>query len=610
MRGLAVGTVTAVAAVGAILLVRRASLRWGATDDELRMMLPGDDQLPHPDLTATRGISIGATPSEVWPWLAQLGQNRGGFYSYDWLESASRASRSATSTSIRPDLQIRTVGEDVNLAPEVALSVVELEEERHLVLRGAVAADGTDIGAPYDFTWAFVLQPRPDGSTRLVVRERYVYLTDWAAGTRRADRDGELPDDRADAAGHPGPGGACRPAGQRPVAARSVIGALRPRSCRPARNLVDACENRRMAAIDPDSPRYARQRVLPGWGVGAQQRLADAHVVVLGAGGLGSAVVPALVAAGVGRITVVDDDRVEATNLHRQTLHSPTDVGRPKVDSAADAAAALSPETTVVAVPRRFDEGNAVELLADADLVIDGTDDILTRYVADDAAARAGIPLVWGSAAKFSGQVGVSWEARGVSYRDLFPEPPADAGLSCEVDGILPTVCTVTGGMMAGEALKVLTGVGEPLLGRVVVYDALSGRTREIAYRRAADAARLPRPAARRCRAAPEPTGEIDAATLSDELASGSPPMLLDVREPWEAAIAAITGSTLIPLGELGDRVGELDPAASVVVYCHLGVRSEYAARLLAGAGFARVRNLAGGIDAWSRTVDATVVRY
>ena len=374
-----------------------------------------------------------------------------------------------------------------------------------------------------------------------------------------------------------------------------------------------------MDAIQPDSPRYARQRVLPGWGVGAQQRLADAHVVVLGAGGLGSAVVPALVAAGVGRVTVVDDDRVETTNLHRQTLHSPADVGRAKVDSAADAAAALSPETTVVAVPRRFDEADADELLADADLVIDGTDDILTRYVADDAAARAGIPLVWGSAAKFSGQVGVSWEARGVSYRDLFPEPPADAGLSCEVDGILPTVCTVTGGMMAGEALKVLTGVGEPLLGRVVVYDALSGRTREIAYRRAADAA--PRPAAPAVapatpprpaapRPAPEATGEIDAATLSDELGSESPPTLLDVREPWEAAIAAITGSTLIPLGELGDRVGELDPAASVVVYCHLGVRSEYAARLLAGAGFARVRNLAGGIDAWSRSVDATVVRY
>jgi adenylyltransferase/sulfurtransferase len=367
-------------------------------------------------------------------------------------------------------------------------------------------------------------------------------------------------------------------------------------------------------AIDPDSPRYARQRVLPGFGAAGQRRLADAHVVVLGAGGLGSAVVPALVAAGIGRVTVVDDDRVEITNLHRQTLHTPDDVGRTKVESATDAAAALSPETVVRPVPHRFDASNADELLADADLVIDGTDDILTRYVTDDAAARAGIPLVWGSAAKFSGQVGVSWEARGVSYRDLFPEPPADAGLSCEIDGILPTVCTVTGGLMAGEALKLLTGIGEPLLGRVIVYDALNARTREIVYQRATDVAARARgldtPASRATR---PPAGEVDAVdadALAGELASAAPPILLDVREPWEAEIAAIPGSTLIPLGELGDRVGELDPAASVVVYCHLGVRSEYAARQLAGVGFGHVRNLAGGIDAWSRTVDSTVARY
>lgn len=369
-----------------------------------------------------------------------------------------------------------------------------------------------------------------------------------------------------------------------------------------------------MPSLDPASPRYARQRVLPGFGAAGQQRLADAHVVVLGAGGLGSAVVPILVAAGVGRLTVVDDDRVDETNLHRQILHGPVDVGRLKVESATDAAAALSPDTVVVPVPRRFDESNADELLADADLVVDGTDDILTLYVADAAAARAGIPLVWGSAARFGGQVGVSWEARGVSYRDLFPEPPADGGLSCEVDGILPSVCTVTGGLMAGEALKLLTGIGEPLLGRVAVYDALSGRTREIAYRRA-DEPEAPAPAAGRAeREAPVSTpgaiAEVDAPTLAAELAEGAAPVLLDVREPWEAEIAAIDGSMLIPLGDLEDRMGELDAAASVVVYCHLGVRSEYAARLLAGHGFGDVRNLAGGIDAWSREVDDGVVRY
>lgn len=366
-----------------------------------------------------------------------------------------------------------------------------------------------------------------------------------------------------------------------------------------------------MPPLDPHAPRYARQRVLPGVGVPGQQRLADAHVVVLGAGGLGSAVVPILAAAGVGRLTIVDDDRVDETNLHRQVLHAPADVGRLKVESATDAATALSPDTLVIPVPRRFDEANADELLSDADLVVDGTDDILTRYVADAAAARAGIPLVWGSAARFGGQVGVSWEARGVSYRDLFPEPPADGGLSCEVDGILPSVCTVTGGLMAGEVLKVLTGVGEPLLGRVAAYDALSGRTREIAYRREA-----PAPATsvgrggREAPASRPHVADIDAASLAAELDGAEAPLLLDVREPWEAEIATIDGSVLIPLGVLGERVGELDPAASVVVYCHLGVRSEYAARMLASAGFTAVRNLAGGIDAWSRTVDEGVVRY
>lgn len=358
-----------------------------------------------------------------------------------------------------------------------------------------------------------------------------------------------------------------------------------------------------MPPLDAAAPRYARQRVLPGVGASGQQRLADAHVVVLGAGGLGSAVVPILVAAGVGRLTVVDDDRVDETNLHRQVLHAPADVGRLKVESATDAAAALSPDTLVIPVAGRFDEANADGLLSDADLVVDGTDDILTRYVADAAAARAGIPLVWGSAARFGGQVGVSWEARGVSYRDLFPEPPADAGLSCEVDGILPSVCTVTGGLMASEVLKVLTGIGEPLLGRVALYDALSGRTREVAYRRDAPGSR-PAPVSR------PGIPQIDAPSLAAELADAEAPLLLDVREPWEAEIATIDGSVLIPLGELADRLGELDAAASVVVYCHLGVRSEHAARMLAAAGFTDVRNLAGGIDAWSRTVDEGVVRY
>ncbi|WP_448811412.1 SRPBCC family protein [Agromyces bauzanensis] len=179
VRGMVTGAAVAAAVVGAVALVRRASLRWGASDEELRMELPGDDLLPAPDLEATRAISIDAAPADVWPWIAQLGQNRGGFYSYDWLENLVGVDI-RTAGRIVPELRVRAVGDVVNLAPTVALTVTALEEERHLVLRGAVALDGTGEGAPYDFTWAFVLLRRFDGSTRLIVRERYAYLTGWA----------------------------------------------------------------------------------------------------------------------------------------------------------------------------------------------------------------------------------------------------------------------------------------------------------------------------------------------------------------------------------------------------------------------------------------------
>lgn len=180
VRRLIAATALAAAVAWLILVVRRTSLRWGATDDEVSMALAGDDLLPAPDLRATRAITIAAAPSAVWQWLAQLGQNRGGFYTYDWLENLVGV-EIHSADSIEPELQILAVGEDVNLAPGVALAVVHLEEDRALVLRGAVAPDGTSAGAPYDFTWAFVLQPRSDGSTRLIIREQYAYLTDWAA---------------------------------------------------------------------------------------------------------------------------------------------------------------------------------------------------------------------------------------------------------------------------------------------------------------------------------------------------------------------------------------------------------------------------------------------
>lgn len=357
---------------------------------------------------------------------------------------------------------------------------------------------------------------------------------------------------------------------------------------------------------DPRAARYARQRILPGFGDAGQARLAAAHAVVIGAGGLGSAVLPILAAAGVGKITVVDDDLVDETNLHRQILHGADDLGRAKVESAADTVHRQSPQTAVIAHRGLFTAGTAPTILAGADILIDGSDNNETRFVANDAAAAAGIPLVWGSALRWSGQVGIAWS--GTDYRDLFPDGPDSEADTCEVAGILPPVCTVIGGLMATEALKLLTGIGEPLIGRVALFDALSGTTRELRYAR--DPARDAAPPAAAATPAAASDRSLSARDLAALLGDETPPVLLDVREPHEFAIAALPGAVLIPLGELPARIGELDPAAPTVVYCHLGVRSATALARLESAGFADAHHLAGGVDAWSRTVDPSLPRY
>ncbi|MEO6115594.1 MAG: ThiF family adenylyltransferase [Pseudolysinimonas sp.] len=377
------------------------------------------------------------------------------------------------------------------------------------------------------------------------------------------------------------------------------------------------------SSVDPDSPRFLRQLVLSGFGAEAQRRLAESHVLVIGAGGLGSAIIPALAAAGVGTISIIDDDAVEASNLARQTIHGIADVGRPKVDSAADAVTRLSPDTTVIRHNDRFVEANSFDLLLDADLLIDGSDTFATRYAANDAATIRGIPMVWGSAAQYSGQVGVAWDEKGVDYRDLFPiQPSDDEAQSCELVGVLPTVCAVIGAMMAGEALKLLTGIGEPLIGRVASFDALTGTTREIEYRRDPDAARPGSLEERTAVRDPDPERSIEPATLQRLLAGPTtrgihetPPLLLDVREAPEASFVSLPDSVLIPLGQLPDRLDELATQAggrdtSIVVYCHHGVRSARALEVLEKAGFTKVRHLTGGIDAWSVQIDPELARY
>ncbi|UAJ80899.1 ThiF family adenylyltransferase [Leifsonia sp. ZF2019] len=357
--------------------------------------------------------------------------------------------------------------------------------------------------------------------------------------------------------------------------------------------------------------RYARTIRLPGFGMLAQRRLHAARVLVVGAGGLGSAVLPLLASTGFGTIGIVDDDRVEPSNLPRQTVHTPADIGRLKTDSAAETVRAIDPESEVRLFAERLTAANAREIIAGFDLVLDGSDNFPTRYLVNDAAMLAGVPVVWGAVHQAGGQVGLSWAAQGPHYRDLFPVPPEPGSIpSCAEAGALPSVCGTIGSLMVGEAIKLVTGTGEPVLGRVIVHDALHGTFREVAYER--DPAGEPVTGLIDYDAFCGVSDTVSAGELHARLLAGEPHTLLDVREPWEADIAEIPGSLLVPLG-----VVQRDPAGvaarlgtePLVLVCHHGVRAETARRLLADVG-APGLVLAGGIDAWARDVDPSLPRY
>lgn len=362
--------------------------------------------------------------------------------------------------------------------------------------------------------------------------------------------------------------------------------------------------------------RFSRQVALPGFGTTAQAKLRASSVLVIGAGGLGSAVIPALAAAGVGTIGIIDDDRVELSNLHRQYIHGLADVGRSKVSSAADAVASISADTRVVAIEERLSSANALRLVGAFDLVIDGSDNFPTRYLANDAAALSGIPLVWGAVSQYAGQAGVAWADRGPTYRDLFPTPPPDGSvLSCADGGVLPTVCAAIGAIMTTEAIKILTGVGTPLIGRVTTFDALSGGFRELRYERdpTADPITELIDYDLFCGILPSGGERADAMTaeqLATELESGVPLTLLDVREPWEAAIATLPGAVLTPLGSLEQAIAGLPRDRPIVAYCHHGTRSANALQILLRHGIVDVRHLTGGIDAWALRIDPATARY
>lgn len=381
--------------------------------------------------------------------------------------------------------------------------------------------------------------------------------------------------------------------------------------------------------------RYSRQIMLPGFGELAQCRLAAARVLVVGAGGLGATVVPLLAATGVGTIGIADDDDVELSNLHRQLGHGLADVGRPKVDSLADTVAATDPEIRVVRHRERLTAANLRDILADYDLVVDGSDNFPTRYLSNDAAVLAGVPLVWGSILRFHGQVSVAWHREGPTYRDLFPvPPPPDEVLSCELGGVLPSLCVTVGALMAGEVVKLVTGVGTPLLGRVTTIDALTGRSRELTYEAIADAPEItslidyelfcglepavaagseasPRQAqdgaARSMQDVADP--RISAAELLRRLREGAPMRLVDVREPAEAELRRIEGSELVPLGDLLMGAEPAEGDGAIVVYCERDVRSRRAVRALAERGHVDVTYLAGGIDGFAAVASEFVRR-
>lgn len=356
--------------------------------------------------------------------------------------------------------------------------------------------------------------------------------------------------------------------------------------------------------------RYSRHLLLPEIGREGQRRLKNARVLVVGAGGLGSPVLLYLAAAGVGTIGVVDDDVVDSSNLQRQVVHGVDDVGRAKVDSAADAVARVNPLVRVVPHRGRVDPSTALDLVRGYDLVVDGTDNFPTRYVVSDACVLAGVPLVWGSILRFDGQVSVFWAEHGPTYRDLFPSPPPPASVpSCGEAGVLGAVCAMVGSVMSSEVVKLVTGAGEPLVGRLVVVDALATTWRTLEVRR--DPAAAPVTAVTSPYPDEDAVPVVDAPALAALLAADAV-RLVDVREADELAIVSLPGAVHVPVREFGSgTVPDVVPRdRPVVLLCKSGARSARALRVLREAGFDDARHLDGGITAWVRDVDPTLPTY
>ncbi|UZJ23933.1 adenylyltransferase/sulfurtransferase MoeZ [Rhodococcus antarcticus] len=371
--------------------------------------------------------------------------------------------------------------------------------------------------------------------------------------------------------------------------------------------------------------RYSRHLIIPEVGMVGQKRLKNAKVLVIGAGGLGSPALLYLAAAGVGTLGIVDFDVVDASNLQRQVIHGVSDVDRAKAVSAQESIAEINPHVDVRLHQVRLEADNVLEIFADYDLVVDGTDNFATRYLVNDAAVLLGKPYVWGSIYRFEGQASVFWEAapdgRGLNYRDLYPvAPPPGTVPSCAEGGVLGILCASIGSIMGTEAIKLIMGIGEPLLGRLVVYDALDMTYRTITLRKDPEAERVTglidyeafcgvvSDAARSAAAG----STVTAPELKALMDAGTELFLVDVREPVEWDIVRIPGATLIPKDRIlsGEALAELPRDRPVVLHCKSGARSAEALAALREAGFADARHLQGGVLAWAAQVDPSMPTY
>jgi sulfur-carrier protein adenylyltransferase/sulfurtransferase len=371
--------------------------------------------------------------------------------------------------------------------------------------------------------------------------------------------------------------------------------------------------------------RYSRHITLPEIGMAGQQRLKAAKVLCIGAGGLGSPLAMYLAAAGVGTLGLVDFDQVDATNLHRQIIHFTTDVGRSKLDSAEQKLGGINPHTQVRKFETKLSSANALELFRDFDVIVDGTDNFPTRYLVNDACVLTGKPNVYGSIFRFEGQASVFATSAGPCYRCLYPEPPPPGMVpSCAEGGVLGVLPGIIGVVQATEAIKLITGIGEPLIGRLLLYDALSMRFREMRLRKdprcpvcgphasvkgLIDYEEFCGLRTTTTESAPMNLPEMTVEELKQKLDAKEDIFVLDVREPNEYSFCNI-GGHLIPLRDLPMRLNELDPEKHIVVHCRSGQRSANAANFLRQQGFEKVQNLAGGILAWADRIDPKMPKY